>query len=914
MDLVTGALGALLTKLGDLLTGEYQLQTSVRDDIAYLMAELESMEAALLKISESPIDHPPDKQHKLWARDVRELSYDIEDRVDTFMVRIDNHAPKEFQGFRGFIDRGLDLLRRAKIRHDIGTDIKSIKRRIQEVSDRRVRYKVDGAAEKLPVGPTVDSLRQSALYKRVTELVGVKDKSNDLVRWLMEGGQVSDQQELKIVSIVGFGGIGKTTLAKLVYDKLKGQFNCGAFVSMSFNPNMITIFCDMLYQLSKDYQLSRHNWEATFWGEPQLINEITEFLHDKRYFIVIDDIWHNSVWEKIRCALIKNKCGSRIITTTRKFDVAKQTGDIYHLKPLSSVDSRKLFCLRIFGTEDKCLPNALAAVSNSILKKCGGVPLAIITIASMLASKKGLGNVHKYWSQVCQSMGSGLEDSSNVMDMRRILSVSYYDLPLHLKTCLLYLCSYPEDYEISTQDLISKWLGEGFILKEQGKTMYEVGEDYVCELINRSLVQQANVDDKYQHKNTFRIHDMVLDLITWLSNQNDFLILHGHERPIHLPNKIRRLSFQNGIEDDSKKLPTMKCSYVRSIFVFNGGFHMPPTLSSFPVLRVLDLAVCDKVDNHHFKDICNMLHLRCLILNNTCITEIPQEIGNLKLLQSLDIGSIDVQSLPSSFVQLQQLVLFKFGRIECSIPEGFGNLKSLEQLTGTIWITSVTEVLFLGALTELERVQLYISGWNKSFDKPVLQWLSAMINLKYLFLRGSGIMDLGSSCDKLVQGLQQLRVIHMEATICTVPKWMCLLSSLSILSLVISVLTEEDLRVLGSIPSLYDLAISRNGACPLIEDKKLVISNVYPFLCLTSLTIREIPIVFAQGAMPKLQNIWLRIDEHKMMDKFGNLDFSLENLPSLERVDVWLNHQEDAAKDAIRNAVNMHPNKPTLGF
>jgi len=157
-----------------------------------------------------------------------------------------------------------------------------------------------------------------------------------------------------------------------------------------------------------------------------------------RYLIVTDDIWKTSVWETIQYALVDNECGSIIISTTRNLDVADKIGGVYRLQPLSLTDSRKLFNLRIFGAEDKFLSNNLAEVSAEILRKCGGVPLAIITIAGMLASKEGMENVHQYWSKVCKSLGSGLEDSPDIENMRRILSISYYDLPPHLKNCMLF--------------------------------------------------------------------------------------------------------------------------------------------------------------------------------------------------------------------------------------------------------------------------------------------------------------------------------------------------------------------------------------------------------------------------------------------------------------------------------------------
>ncbi|VAH54739.1 unnamed protein product [Triticum turgidum subsp. durum] len=472
---VIGAMGTLLPKLADLITNEYNLQRGVRGEIMFLKAEMESMETALLRISEAPIDQPPDIQVKLWAKQVRDLSYDLEDSIDKFMVRIETHGrPEKSHSFRNFIDKSLSLLTKGKIRHKIGLDIKDIKSRIKEVSERRDRYKVDSVAAAKPVGPAIDTLRLSALYKKATELVGIDENSLEVVEMLTEGDMVS-QKQLKVVSIVGFGGLGKTTLANAVYEKLKVQtdiqkqklqFDCAAFVSVSLDPNMKQIFKSLLHQLDK---LTYQSINEASWGEEQLIREIRTFLGDKRYLIVIDDIWDKSVWENIKYALIENEYGSRVITTTRVLDVAQQAGRIYRLKPLCVVDSRKLFYQRIYDMENKSPPNQLVEVSERILKRCGGVPLAILAIGSLLSSEKGRAHTHEYWSKVYKSISSGLDNNhDDVKNMRRILSVSYSGLPPHLKTCLLHLSLYPEDYEIEAEQLIWKWVGEGFVKKERG--------------------------------------------------------------------------------------------------------------------------------------------------------------------------------------------------------------------------------------------------------------------------------------------------------------------------------------------------------------------------------------------------------------------------------------------------------------
>lgn len=147
----------------------------------------------------------------------------------------------------GFIHRTMDMLTKGKIRHNIGIDIKDIKSSIKEISERLERYKVDSVVPK-PTGTSTDTLRQLALFKKATELIGTEEKSLDIVRMLTEEDEMIKKQ-LKMISIVGFGGLGKTTLANVVYEKLRGEFDCGAFVAVSLNRSMQKVFTSLLHQL-----------------------------------------------------------------------------------------------------------------------------------------------------------------------------------------------------------------------------------------------------------------------------------------------------------------------------------------------------------------------------------------------------------------------------------------------------------------------------------------------------------------------------------------------------------------------------------------------------------------------------------------------------------------------------------------
>ncbi|XP_021317581.1 uncharacterized protein LOC8068739 [Sorghum bicolor] len=443
MEIATGVMSSLLLKMAELLTDEYSLQRGLRGEVMFLKAELESMQAAMERVSEAPVN---DNQVNIWASEVRELSYDIEDSIDQFMVRVHVHPSTTPEGFKGFIARSLRLLAEVKTRHQIATEIRDMRTLVKEVADRRNRYKVDSSVTTASTAPEIDH-RLHGIYEESAKLVAISGPREDLAELLMVREGAS--KKLKVISIVGVGGLGKTTLANVMYRQLRGQFECSAFVPVSLKPDLKRILCSILRQVSEQIYTNIETWDVV-----EIINKIRQVLEYKRYFIIVDDIWDESAWNLINDALVDNNCGSRVITTTRVAGVAASCcslngGTVYKLKPLSHDYSKKLFYERIFGHEDSCYPE-LKEISEKILRKCYGVPLAIITIASLLANKPR--NINQ-WDIVHSSIGSGTEKFPSIESMRQILSISYYDLPSHLKPCLLYLSIFPEDYTILTDHI-----------------------------------------------------------------------------------------------------------------------------------------------------------------------------------------------------------------------------------------------------------------------------------------------------------------------------------------------------------------------------------------------------------------------------------------------------------------------------
>ncbi|KAK3163453.1 hypothetical protein QOZ80_1AG0003910 [Eleusine coracana subsp. coracana] len=382
MELAAAAMTPLIEKLGHLLASELNLEKSVRKDVATLERELKVIYVKLREVSEVRPDRI-DEGTKLWAADVRELSYDMADAIDAFTLRVGEVGPTN-TGLRGFLDRTARLFTKGKQLHQVADAIRDAKDRAKELGEIHQRY----AGLKLQdTGHNASDIdpRLTAMYTEVVDLVGVDGARDELIKVLSDPLEA----DVKTVSIVGFGGLGKTTLAKVVYDRIKVEFDCAAFVSVSRNPNITRIFQLILFEFDKNRYA---NTNVALWDIKQLIDELRGFLQDKRYLVVIDDLWDETNWKFIKCAFPKNTRTSRLITTTRIHNVSEAfcSSDIdiiYNMKPLSENDSLRLFHSRIFHRAHGCPPE-LEQVSIDILKKCGGVPLAIITIASLLASRK----------------------------------------------------------------------------------------------------------------------------------------------------------------------------------------------------------------------------------------------------------------------------------------------------------------------------------------------------------------------------------------------------------------------------------------------------------------------------------------------------------------------------------------------
>uniref|UniRef100_A0A0E0LRZ4 Rx N-terminal domain-containing protein n=1 Tax=Oryza punctata TaxID=4537 RepID=A0A0E0LRZ4_ORYPU len=272
----TGVMNSLLCKLAAVLGEEYRLLKGVRKQVQFLESELSSMNTLLRMLADM---ENVDSLTREWRDKVRELSYDIEDCIDLFLH---HHGDAE----AGFARRTVRRLKGLWLRHQIGNQIQELKNRVMEESERRLRYTLDQRAVMANtdhISVAIDP-RVPALYTEAKGLVATDGPSDEIVQWLMD-----EQEEVKVVSVVGCGGLGKTTLAMEVYRKIDKRFQCSASVSVSRTLDLKKLLKDVFYQINPDAYRQSQAWEEEH--QSLIIAQLRQYLQDKRLSYVEEYIY-----------------------------------------------------------------------------------------------------------------------------------------------------------------------------------------------------------------------------------------------------------------------------------------------------------------------------------------------------------------------------------------------------------------------------------------------------------------------------------------------------------------------------------------------------------------------------------------------------------------------------------------------
>ncbi|XP_060193480.1 toMV resistance protein Tm-2(GCR236)-like [Lycium barbarum] len=660
------------------LFNEVPSDSSLRESIRWIETEMRRMRSYLADAEAKQISSHGGAN---LINDIEQLAEDVEIVLYTYLSEIASHREGECR---------LQCLKEAArifschghTAHKLVARVEEIKRKVADIDLARVRYNITDSSSnnKDEIFSTSDQ-RRSFLHVDESEIIGLEKDCKELEKKLLDTNLEHD-----VISIIGMGGLGKTTLAKRVYNKVKCHFDCSALVSVFQEPRSKEVLLELAKQvflgLAKQVGLGKDKMEQN------LENNLYTFLKEKRYVIFLDDVWSIKTWEALSSSFPtfdNSKNGSRIIITSRKRDIGMYIGgvsSIHDLQPLKPEDSWELFIkvlLRASKDNKSGIPTNLEGIGRELMKRCGGVPLAIVLTASLLRAKE---NSEHDWNRVLKNTHQNHEQDLD--QCSKILGLSYEDLPASLRPCFLYFALFPEDYEIPVFNLINMWAAEKFITRREECEIEEVGESYLNDLVARNLIQVSK--RRYDGKiKTCRIHNVLHDLCIKVAKGKKFFHslndivgttsssccvegprrLAVHQRDVdkylscHLetPKICAFLSFE--------PIEVPKNQMVKNIFP-NVGF-----------LRVLNLEISTSPNKSQKKistspnkygwsvigPIGKLIHLSYLRLRGFSHTCLPSSISNLKNLLTLDVRGCNSIRLPTCIWKMEQLRHLQIGAL-----------------------------------------------------------------------------------------------------------------------------------------------------------------------------------------------------------------------------------------------------------
>ncbi|XP_058721402.1 putative disease resistance RPP13-like protein 1 [Vicia villosa] len=726
-----------------------------------LQTTLLTLQAVLDDAEEKQISNPVVKN---WLDDLKDVVLDAEDLVneisyDSLRCKMENRqAGSRTNEVLSFLSSPFKNFYR-----DINSQLKIMCETLEPFAQHKDTLGLQTKSARVSRRPPSSSGVNESV------MVGRNDDKDTIINMLVSDSGTRKNNNLGVVAIWGMGGVGKTTLAQLVYndEKVEQHFDFKVWVCVSEDFDILRVTKSLLESVVRNTTSNASKvWKSD--NLDILRVELNKNTRKKRFLIVLDDLWNDSYndWNELVSPLVDGKPGSSVIITTRQQKVAEmaKTFPIYKLDPLSHEDCWSILSKHALGNDEYHNREniALEEIGRKIARKCGGLPIAAKTLGGLLRSRVDT----MEWTRILNSDVWNLPND-NIMPA---LHLSYQYLPSHLKRCFAYCSIFPKDYPLDKKKLILLWMAEGFLdCSQAGKLPEEVGDECFIGLLSRSLIQQSNGGARGKY---YFMHDLINDLATAVSGK-----ICGRCECGDISEKVRHLSYIQEDYDIFMKfkhfynfkflrsflpishhtwpkylsikvvddlLPTLKRLRVLSLSKYVNMINLPNSIGNLVQLRYLDLSF---TEIKSLPDtICNLHNLQTLILLGcNSLTELPVHMGKLISLRHLDISETDIKDLPTEIgglENLQTLTVFLVGKRHegLSIKE----LRKFPNLQGKFTIKNLYNVIDAkeveaANLKNKEKIEELELLWGKQCEdslkvKDVLEMLQPPINLKSLLI------------------------------------------------------------------------------------------------------------------------------------------------------------------------------------
>ncbi|CAL4952938.1 unnamed protein product [Urochloa decumbens] len=651
------AIMTVLAKVAELVAWEAAVLLEVGDDVRLLRDKLEWLHT-FIRDADRRRRRRDDEFVAVWVRQTRDVAFEAEDALDDFLHRAARRRRARKAGGGWWWWPGSGCAGQVALRHDLSGRIRQIRKRLEEISDNRAAYNIEHTRAPAWATSAASSATTLAAWDDLEEYTVGLDKYSDMLKEQLLDDAVTARA---VVSISGESSIGKTTLARKVYQspEVRNHFEIRTWTALPHKCRAADVLRDIHRQMTSQLRraLSRQvaAEDACDGGGPgkDISSQLYKSMAGRRYLVVVDGSIAVTDWNSLRASLPDEGNGSRVllITDSAGLEVvgghaAGPTYDPVVLTRLSPENTYEVFRRRVFGRGD-CPGRYRSRYYQDVFRITRGLPLSIVVLAGMLRSKELPAEWDEVMAQLAPAPAASREQQQQhkgmcrnsrettrhhggapAREQHRIMSMAFDDLPHHLKSCFLYL--------------VRLWVAEGFVRPRRGVTMEEVGQEYLKELISRCMVQLVE-QDEFGAVRAVSVHDRLHAFAQDEAQEASFVESHD-STDVLAPATVRRLAVLSSTTDRhvqlSNALPKLRsiiCDFAegrRGRCIIQGsdlGF-----LHASKFLRVIDIQGLElkKLPN----EIGSMIHIRYLGLQCGDLEKLPNTIGNLVNLQSLILG------------------------------------------------------------------------------------------------------------------------------------------------------------------------------------------------------------------------------------------------------------------------------------